>query len=136
MEDADADEVTALQLATVPNVKAAVRAAQGRRGRGRPVAAALDRRRRAPRSFPATTRARSRRRRTSAIEAAARLLLEDADAPPPPPPLPPSDLKPTTELDLAALGRAPAAAAGRPPKERWRSCGRRRARAPSSAVHW
>ena len=33
-----------------------------------------------------------------------RLLLEDADAPPPPPPLPPSDLKPTTELDLAALG--------------------------------
>ena len=110
MEDADADEVTALLqlLATVPNVKAAVRAArkaveaEGGGRSPRPSIAVT----RGARSFSGDDEgekpAAAHERRIEALRR--RLLLEDADAPPPPPPLPPSDLKPTTELDLAALG--------------------------------
>ena len=109
MEDADAAEVTALLqlLATVPNVKAAVRAArkaveaEGGGRSPRPSIAVT----RGARSFSGDDEgekpAAAHERRIEALRR--RLLLEDADAPPPPP-LPPSDLKPTTELDLAALG--------------------------------
>ena len=110
MEDADADEVTALLqlLATVPNVKAAVRAArkaveaEGGGRSPRPSIAVT----RGARSFSGDDEgekpAAAHERRIEALRR--RLLLEDADAPPPAPPPPPSDLKPTTELDLAALG--------------------------------
>ena len=91
-EDADADEVTALLqlLATVPNVKAAVRAArkaveaEGGGRSPRPSIAVT----RGARSFSGDDEgekpAAAHERRIEALRR--RLLLEDADAPPPPPP--------------------------------------------------
>ena len=135
MEDADADEVTALQLPRPSRTsKRRARGAQGvGRGGGRPPpldrrhARRASRRRRRGREAGGGARAR--------IEAAAAPLLEDAGRR-----RRRRRCRPRTKADDGAgwprSGRAPAAATRpTPPQKRWRSWGDG-GRAPSSVKYW